>query len=273
MNRFDYWFPPKPNLELISPRLAEFYEQNTVYHDMTRSGDKTGHPQVRFLTCLLEPNAKYAEVGCGGGDVCRVVAETAIVYGFDVSPIAITHARQLCGGRPCKFECCSANKLPLGDNSVDGCYSFEVLEHLWDPIAAVKEMIRITKPNGFILLSMPCRFSLDLHLRKHIPGRCLDFVFAGWRYVCDKYSGVPFENIEPDLDRNIYPDCDMITAVIPANFARTVNSLGCVVDFWDTTYMCAHRQDSTTTLEFQRNTERPFFRNFGDHLLLLAIKK
>lgn len=269
----NYWFPKQPDRAVIGPKLAEFYAQNAAYHEMTRSGDKTNHPQVRLLTCLLKFCGNYAEVGCGGGDVCRVVSETAHVHGFDVSSIAVSHARQLCAGMPTKFDRSPAESLPLSDDSVDGCYSFEVLEHVWDPVAVVREMVRITKPGGFILLSIPNRFSLDLHLKKHKLVRCLDLFFAGCRYIYDRVTGVAFENIVPVFGENVYPDCDMITAVVSGNFVRAIESMDCIVDFCDTTYMCACRKDSITTLDFQRNTARPFLRNFGDHLLILAHRK
>jgi trans-aconitate methyltransferase len=79
-------------------------------------------------------------------------------------------------------------------------------------------------------------------------------------------------DVNAKLDRDVYPDCDMVTAVIPANFATALKSMGCRVDFWDTTYMCTHRPNSGTSLDFQRDTGRPFLRNCGDHCLLLARK-
>jgi SAM-dependent methyltransferase len=156
---------------------------------------------------------------------------------------------------------------------VAGSFAFEVMEHLWDPVAAVREMIRITRPGGFILLSMPNRFSLDLHLAKKVAARAFDQAMALIRRGVDATSEIPYVNVMPTLDGEVYPDCDMISAVIPQNFAARLDTMGCQVEFWDTFYMCAHRQGSTTTLDFQRNAARPFFRHFGDHVLMLARKQ
>jgi len=266
------WFPRCPDKSEVAVRLSNFYRCNHVYCEMTSAGNKAEHPQARLLDALVVSDRKYAEVGCGGGAMCNLVAQRATVIGFDVSPLALQKAQETCPAKKTRFVCTVAESLPISSNVVDGSYAFEVLEHLWDPVAAVREMVRITKPGGFVLLSMPNRFSMDLHLRKHKLARCLDFLLAGCRYVHDKVTGVAFQNIEPDLEGDVYPDCDMITAVVPANFARTIEAMGCNVDFWDTTYMCAHRDGSSTTLDFQRNAGRPFLRNFGDHVLLLARK-
>ena len=43
--------------------------------------------------------------------------------------------------------------LPLGDASVDVCFSCNVLEHVRDPAGLIDEMIRVTRPGGLVYLS------------------------------------------------------------------------------------------------------------------------
>jgi SAM-dependent methyltransferase len=43
--------------------------------------------------------------------------------------------------------------LPLGDASVDVCFSSNVLEHVRDPAGLIDEMIRVTRPGGLVYLS------------------------------------------------------------------------------------------------------------------------
>lgn len=253
--------------------MAEFYARSAAYHEMTAAGDKADHPQVRLLGCLIKSGETYAEIGCGGGAVCRAVARTAHVVGFDVSPLAIEKAGEACAELPVRLVCAPAERLPLADGSVAGSFSFEVMEHLWDPVAAVREMVRITRPGGFILLSMPNGFSLDLHLTKRASARAADLAMGFVRWGLDRATQSPYVNVSPHLEGEVYPDCDMVSAVVPQNLAVVLETLGCRVDFWDTFYMCAHRQGSTSTLDFQRNTARPFLRHFGDHVLLLARKR
>ena len=160
------WWPNRPNQEELSERLAGFYIENSVYHAMTAGGSKADHPQVRLLMALVKCGMTYAEVGCGGGEVSGEVASYTAVRGFDISPIAVNNATQRYGGLKAVFAVAPAENLPLPESSMDGVYSFEVLEHLWNPLLALREMARVVKPGGFILVSCPNHFSLDLHLRK-----------------------------------------------------------------------------------------------------------
>jgi SAM-dependent methyltransferase len=43
--------------------------------------------------------------------------------------------------------------LPVADGSADICFSSNVLEHVPDPIGLVDEMIRVTRPGGFVYVS------------------------------------------------------------------------------------------------------------------------
>jgi ubiquinone/menaquinone biosynthesis C-methylase UbiE len=45
--------------------------------------------------------------------------------------------------------------IPLPDNSVDAIMCTEVLEHVPDPLGAIKEFSRLIKPGGYLLLTAP----------------------------------------------------------------------------------------------------------------------
>ena len=51
-----------------------------------------------------------------------------------------------------------AHFLPFGDNSFDGYVAMEVLEHLYSPKTASTEVLRVLKPGGIAILSVPFLF-------------------------------------------------------------------------------------------------------------------
>ena len=264
------WYPPQPDPEVWKPRLAQFYAENEAYHAMTAAEDKLNHPQVALLLSLIQPGATYAEFGCGGGEVCRAVGQTAHIHGFDISPLAVDRARTRCADVNAEITIADATACPLPDESVDGAYSCEVLEHLWDPVAALREMVRITRLGGFILISCPNHFSLDLHLPKRRAIRALETGLALTRYATSSLSSRTFVNLEPDLEtRDVYPDCDMITSLIPWKIPSLASKLQTSLTFVDTYYMCAMNPAIQTDLALQRHARHPVLRWFGDHVLFL----
>ncbi|MGV1098501.1 class I SAM-dependent methyltransferase [Thiovibrio sp. JS02] len=78
--------------------------------------------------------------------------------------------------------------IPEPDSSFDAIMCIEVLEHVPDPIAAVKEFSRLLKPNGALIITAPfCslthfspyHFSSGLNAywyRKHLPGNGLEVI-------------------------------------------------------------------------------------------------
>lgn len=254
--------------------LSRFYAENSAYHAMTAGGDKSTHPHARYLLEHVRPEGVYAEIGCGGGLVSGVVAETGVsVHGFDISPIAIANATKLYGSNRTLFRTASADAVPLGDASVDGAWSFEVMEHLWDPVAALQEMVRIVKPGGFIFVTCPNHFSLDLHLRKKSVVRAVEIGCALMRYLYDRFRRRYFVNIKPDILRDdVYPDCDMVSSLLPCRLPVLAKELGCQIEILSMYRMCA-RHEGSEKMALERYDRVPMLRWFGDHVFLWMVKE
>ncbi len=268
------WFPSPPERHVVERRLQAFYASHNAYFDMIAEESKAQDPQVKLLEALIQSGGVYADVGCGTGIVAERLSATARIVGFDISPLAIQKAQARCRGRNTHFAVASAEHLPLPDGLCDGAYALELLEHVWEPVAVLREMVRIIRPGGFLFLSAPVGFSLDLHLRKRGLVRLIEMGLAAARFGIDRIAGHVAVHVEPRLDGTAFPDCDLISALIPSAVAQALErDMGCAVDFWDTTYLRAHREGAGTDLAFQRRTAHPFFRHFGDHWILLAHRQ
>jgi ubiquinone/menaquinone biosynthesis C-methylase UbiE len=277
MSMIRKWWPKVVSEAEWRSRLSKFYQERDDYHRMTAGdGQKVFHPQVLMLLKLLKPQGRYVEIGCGSGLICHQVGKVANVHGFDVAPIAIAKASQRYASERVVFDVADASACPQPSNSVDGVYCFEVLEHLYDPLKAIREMVRIAKPGGFILVSCPNRFSLDLHLRKRPMVRFAEIILSLVRYYGDRKTGRVFVAFAPDLDADpIYPDCDAVTSLVPCNIQRFLKQLGCSMEVLDTYYMCAEKVDASghQNKRLHRFARYPLLKWYGDHVLILARKQ
>ncbi len=95
---------------------------------------------------------RILDVGCGTGANLEMLAEFGDAEGVDVSSeaLAFCRARGLPNVRQSAVE-----TLPYYDNSFDLVTGLDVVEHLDDDIAGLREMGRVLRPHGRMLLFVP----------------------------------------------------------------------------------------------------------------------
>ena len=96
------------------------------------------------------------DVGCNTGyGTLRFAPVAGRVVGVDVSPRAIDAARRRAPGGHPEFVLTSGFDLPFPNDSFDLVTSFQVLEHVPDPIAYLREIRRVARPGGTVILATP----------------------------------------------------------------------------------------------------------------------
>lgn len=96
------------------------------------------------------------DVGCNTGyGTVRFLPVARRVVGVDVSPAAIEAARMRAPGGQPEFILTSGFALPFPDHSFDLVSSFQVLEHVPDPLGYLREIARVTRPGGEVILATP----------------------------------------------------------------------------------------------------------------------
>jgi SAM-dependent methyltransferase len=112
-----------------------------------------------LLEAGLAAGMKVADFGCGTGTMTRTMASIAgpsgSVTGIDVHRAQIQKARELCvteGLNNTVFVEADACRTGLSSNIFDLAYCRFLLLHLPDPKACLREMRRVLKPGGIIVI-------------------------------------------------------------------------------------------------------------------------
>jgi len=96
------------------------------------------------------------DIASGEGYGSRLLAEKAnSVVGVDISAEAVAHASSKYQKRNLSFKVGSTSEIPIPDNSVDLVVSFETLEHHDKHEEMMKEIKRVLRPGGCLILSSP----------------------------------------------------------------------------------------------------------------------
>ncbi len=105
----------------------------------------------------LHAGQRALEVGCGPGAMSFALADavgtTGAVSGIDNSGIMIEEAkRRSAAHAQVEFDTGDAQQLRYGDGQFDACYSERVFQHLDAPELALKEMLRVLRPGGRVVV-------------------------------------------------------------------------------------------------------------------------
>jgi 2-polyprenyl-3-methyl-5-hydroxy-6-metoxy-1,4-benzoquinol methylase len=129
----------------------------------------TYRARQRWVLRILDRLGRDAEigqminVGCGEGDIDREFYEfSAHLIACDLNEGDVAHARALnTTWRGIEYLVANAHELPFDDARFDVACCIEVIEHVADPRACLRELARIVRAGGHVVLTCPsARFPL-----------------------------------------------------------------------------------------------------------------
>ena len=111
----------------------------------------------RYAVALPLANGKdVLDIACGEGYGAAFLAMTAkSVIGVDIDEVSVRHAAAQYPAMNLSFRVGSASQIPLADASVDVITSFETIEHLAEHELMIREMARVLRPHGQLVISSP----------------------------------------------------------------------------------------------------------------------
>src|SRR3954466_12224776 len=114
---------------------------------------RTAENSAGYLMRVLRPGLDLLDVGCGPGSITVDLAARVApgrVLGVDVASAPLEQARGLAAraGVQAEFRVGDVYALEADDDSFDVVHAHQVLQHLTDPVAALREMARGVPARG-----------------------------------------------------------------------------------------------------------------------------
>ncbi len=138
-------------------------------------------PVLRAMTTPARP-LRVLDVGCGPGNTLRRLAPFGRTFGAEYSEVGLSVARRRGLQR---LVAADSVRLPFSPGTMDCVLALDVIEHVQDDVAALREAHRLLRPGGVLLVSVPAFMSLwrshdELygHHRRYSKARLLAAVAA-----------------------------------------------------------------------------------------------
>jgi SAM-dependent methyltransferase len=117
---------------------------------------RTAENSAAYLLGDLEPHARVLDVGCGPGTITADLAALVphgSVTGLEAAPEVLEQARAAAAQRGVdnvEFTEGDVHALPFDDDTFDVVHAHQVLQHVTDPVQALREMKRVCRPGGTV---------------------------------------------------------------------------------------------------------------------------
>lgn len=121
--------------------------------------------RLRYLMAAPWVHGKRViDIASGTGYGCAEIARAsaALVVGVERDPAAAMYASRFYGSASAVFVAADSRKVPFADGVFDVVTSFETLEHIEDEKQQIEEFFRLLIPRGWLILSVPNGWTLDI---------------------------------------------------------------------------------------------------------------
>ncbi len=163
---------------------------------------------------------RILDVGCGTGANIEMLSAYGEAEGVDVSDDAL----EFCRRKGLKVQKGLAEALPYADETFDLTTALDVVEHLDDDIAGLKEMYRVTKGGGYSLIFVPAfmwlwgvQDDISNHRIRYTKSQIVDRLktagyeieratYANWTFFAPILGGrtiMKITGIKPESENNI----------------------------------------------------------------------
>lgn len=280
-------------------QLTKSFWIKKAYFVSARKATLDGFSKNLGLQKLKEYSRRASEVldcGCGDGTMIEMIwRPQASFWGVDISQKAVSHGqKRLKDKSNVHLQVGDLEKLEFPDERFDLVYTAYTLEHLDKPKRVIKEMIRVTRKNGYLILIGP-NYGSPINPSPSSPpegatltSRAVKQFIKSHLYLFKKPNNLDWIKVEPlclkkgrwqpDWDTVVEPYLQTLLFFLKKNGIRNIESKTHLVEGKEKeavppTLKMRLLRLAKKTVEFLEKLNIPPYKYFGPDFLVVGRKE
>jgi len=188
---------------------------------------------ILHLRNKFSSEINFLDIGCGAGQVIAKLAtkfnSECQLVGIDIGGESIQLAKKNKNGKFLQYD---GFNMPFNDNYFNIVGSYNVLEHVNNPVLFLSESLRVLKPGGYLIISCPNFLSITNSYHHHTKGlvrKIKNFLITLKKIFSRTYN---FEKMLTIERENRQPDDDACVVTNPLDLLKWAKNNNLQLMYW-----------------------------------------
>lgn len=145
----------EPSAQVLDAIYSEAYFTSAKYRGDQVALNRENARRLGLLRRWVPQGSDVLDAGCSTGDFVACAKREYEMHGLDYSPFAIEAAKADNPDLAHRLKSGRIEDTEWSGKLFDATCLWDVIEHIWDPVPVVRDLLSRIKPGGHLLLSTP----------------------------------------------------------------------------------------------------------------------
>jgi SAM-dependent methyltransferase len=212
-----------------------YYTINTQYSNFLDSQNKEDFRKyIDYVAKYLDKKGSFLDIGCGTGITLELLKKKN-VYGIEISKTSVAIAKK----KKLQVKYYNGDKIPFKNNTFSIVGSYNVLEHVDNPLAFLDENLRVLKENGYLVIACPNFLSVTNDYHYHTRGivrKIKNFLLTVSFFIQSKPQ---FLTMKPVVKKEFTVDDDAVNVTNPMSIMKWAKTKNLKKIYWSSNLIYA----------------------------------